>query len=514
MTPTRLPEHPAFLRLSDAEKNILFQAGELWEAPAGAVLYFQGDSGEDLIFLFSGRLEYSDRRAGEKRWMAGELWGEDRLESPEPVARNLVAAEDCIWIRWSRRGLVSLLSSSPALRRGLDSLRDEDGILLSGLGGTLPAAITGRPGRRLRASLRPAAGGLFLSVVGAGLIALAGATVENLPPAAPLAAPALFLGWFLVFLFVRMLTEYGIDSDAITSRSFDWSRFAVESRHIPIDRIQGVEVERNGLYRRILKYGTIIVKTSALEGELMIRDVKTPEILAKEISALGRAGGLRVEGRDRESIRRSLEESGFADRAPVMIRPSVSGNSKESGIGELRFRKSMVVLTARLILPLLVTAVPLLAAEAVAGILASTAEIPVNFIRLAALLPLFWAWYIFEDWRNDSFRVSGGYAVDLYRKPLGLKETRRQVDLASVQNIRTEQKGLLSVLFRFGDVILVTAGGASDTVFKNVSRPWIVQDSLFRAREEGLRIGEERQREERKDDLLRFAEAMDQIRKN
>ena len=108
--------------------------------------------------------------------------------------------------------------------------------------------------------------------------------------------------------------------------------------------------------------------------------------------------------------------------------------------------------------------------------------------------------------------MSGGYAVDLYRKPLGLKESRSQVDLASVQNIRTEQKGPFPVLFRFGDVVLVTAGGASDTVFRNVSRPWMVQQTLFQAREEGLRRLEESRMEERREDFLRFAEALDQIR--
>ena len=334
---------------------------------------------------------------------------------------------------------------------------------------------------------------------------------DIVPPLAPLAAPALFGGWFLVFLFVRLFTEYSIGPDAVASRSFDWSRFAVESRNVPMDRIQGVEVERHGLLRRILGYGSVILKTSALEGELVLRDVTAPDRLAAEIGRLREAGTRREEGRGRETLRRSLEGSTLAAGAPRLVR-SARPAAPAGPSGDIRFRKSLAVLTARLFLPVLLMLLPLIAADSLAALFPGTEGPSPGLIRLAALLPLFWAWYVFEDWRNDSFRVSGGYAVDLYRKPLGLKESRSQVDLASVQNIRTEQKGPFPVLFRFGDVVLVTAGGASDTVFRNVSRPWMVQQTLFQAREEGLRRLEESRMEERREDFLRFAEALDQIR--
>ncbi len=508
MNLSRLPDHPAFLRLSREDRALVFNSAELWEAGTGSVLYHPGDTGEDLLLIISGRVQYSDRSGGDRRWFPGELWGEERLIQPQPIAGTLIAAEDCFWLRWSRQTLLSLASSSPSLARALTPLRDRSDQLVSGLSVEIPGISAAKKGRSLRASLRPAAGGLILTVLGLGILAVAGTILPSLPRLVVLVPPALFLGWFMVFLFVRLLTEYGIETDAVTSRSFDWSRFMVESRHVPLDSIQGVEVERNGLIRRLFGYGSVIVKTSALEGELLIRDVNTPKLLAREISGMREAGSRRVESRDRESLRRTLEDSGFGENSPKIIRQAIRGNDRKLPDTDRRFRKSLVVMFARIILPLLVTLVPLLgagAAEALTGVSA-------NLIRLTAFLPLFWGWYIFEDWRNDSFRVSGGYAVDLYRKPLGLKESRRQVDLASVQNIRTEQKGLLSVLFRFGDVIIVTAGGASDTVFKNVSRPWLVQDSLFRAREEGLKRKSEKQMDERKDDLLRFAEAMDQIR--
>ena len=505
-----LPDHPAFLRLPELERTRMLRASELWEAPMGARLFHPGDSGEELLLLLEGRLESDGDNGSPRRWLPGELWGEDRLVRPHPLDYSLTAAVTSRWLRWSRQSLLSLASSSSVLRKSLSPLRDSDDRLISGFSEDLPVASgSGKRRRRIRPSLRPTAVGFLLALLGAGLLFLAAATSEILPKLLPLAAPAVFAGWLLVFLLKRITTEYAIDADSITSRTFDWRRFAVESRHVPMDRVQGVETERNGLIRRLLGTGTVIVKTSALDGELVLRDVYAPESLRKGILDHQKTGSERTKGRDREAMRRTLEAGGLGESVPRKIRGSgLKRDSGGPGAEEIRFRKSLAVLFGRLILPVLIALIPILGVDIFAGLL----PLPNKLIISFALLPVLWALYRFEDWRNDRFLVSGGYVVDLYRKPLGLKESRRQVELASVQNIRTEQKGLMPFLFRFGDVILVTTGGAADTVFKNVSRPWKVQETLFRYREEDIRRREVSRREQRKDDLTRFAEALDQIR--
>ncbi len=502
--------HPAFLRLPEIEKTRMMKASELWEAPAGARLFHTGDSGEELLLLLEGRLESDGGNGYPKRWLPGDLWGEGNLVQPRPVEYPLTAAESSRWLRWSRQTLLSLASSSSGLRKSLSPLRDTDGRLISGFSEDLPVTTgSGRFRRRIRPSVRPAAVGLVLALLGAGLLFLAAASSENLPKLLPLAVPAVFAGWLLVFLLKRMTVEYAINTDSITSKAFDWGHFATESRHVPIDRVQGVETERNGLIRRLLGIGTVIVKTSALDGELTLRDVLAPESLRKKIMEYQKNVSERSKGRDREVMRRTLEANGLGERVPRKI--SGSGYRQDSGstgTDEIRFHKSLAVLFGRLILPVLIALIPILGVNVFAGLIPLSSNLIVAF----ALLPVLWALYRFEDWRNDSFLVSGGYAVDLYRKPLGLKESRRQVELASVQNIRTEQKGFLPFLFRFGNVILVTAGGAADTVFENVSRPWKVQETLFHYREDDIRRREASRREQRKDDLTRFAEALDQIR--
>ncbi len=509
MKPENLPDHPVFFRLSDSGRNRLLQSSELWEAAAGARLFYPGDSGEELILLLDGRLE-SDTPGGVKCWLPGDLWGENRLAAPSPLDSSLIAVEDSRWISWPREALLTFLTSSSTFRKALTPLTDSNGRLLSGFPDMLPLpAGSGKMSRRIRPSLRPVLAGLIPAVLITGLLFTASLSSEILPRMLYLVSPAVYAGWLLVFLIKRLTREYGVETDAVTSRTFDWGHFTVESRHVPIDRIQGVETEKNGVLRHILRMGNLIVKTSALDGVLILQGVNNPEALRSKILDIQKSESRRVKGREREDLRRSLEGSGLGAVVPLRIEGpgpgTVKGKSREEG---MQFRKSSAVLLGRLILPLLISFIPILGVRMLSELL----SISGIYIITLSLLPLLWALYRFEDWRNDSYQVTGGYAVDLYRKPLGLKESRRQVELASVQNIRTEQKGLIPFLFRYGDVILVTAGGAADTVFKSVSKPWRVQESLFSYREADLRRRELSSREQRKDDFVRFAEALDQIR--
>ena len=510
MKPETLPDHPAFSRLFDSEKQRLLQSSELWEASAGAKLFHAGDSGEVLILLLEGRLESEAPDGTIVCRLPGDLWGEERLADPVPLESALTASEDSRWLSWTRETLFSLLLISAHMRKALIPLRDSEGRLLSGFPDRLPVS-TGKKVKKIKPSLRPALAAFIATLPVAAALHLLSLNIKQLPPSLFLLAPAVYAGWLLVFLLKRLTREYGIDAESITSKTFDWGHFTVESRYVPFDRVQGVETEKNGILRHILHIGTIIVKTSALDGEIVFQDVYKPDSLRAEILNFQKKGSRRNKGRERESIRRTLEESGLGSRVPVKIKGAdpVAGTEKKAN-DEIIFHKSPAVLLGRLTLPLLTLLIPVLSS----GMLSSLLNISSAAILSTALIPFLWLLYRFEDWRNDIFRISGGYVIDLYRKPLGLKESRRQVELASVQNIKTEQKGLLPFLFRYGDVILVTAGGAADTVFLKVSRPWKVQETLFLHRENDLRRREKASRDQRKEDFVKFAEALDQIRES
>jgi uncharacterized membrane protein YdbT with pleckstrin-like domain len=169
----------------------------------------------------------------------------------------------------------------------------------------------------------------------------------------------------------------------------------------------------------------------------------------------------------------------------------------------MTFRKSGAVLLARVFLPAVLSG-SFVVASFVIPVLGEAFR---TALLVGAAAPFLWLLWRFEDWRNDRFTVSGGYILDLDRKPLGKSETRNQVELTAIQNIRTEQRGIFSFLFRYGDVLIVTAGGAADAVFESVARPWKVQEQLFRHREEALVRKDERSRARRREEILAFAEA-------
>lgn len=499
-----LPDHPAFRRLGTSDRKRLLQAGELWEAPSGAVLYHPGDAAEDLLCVLEGRLQCNETG---KSWLPGDLWGEESIAVPESVGKQLKAAEYSRWLRWTRSSLLTLASESQRMRADLAPLRGKDRELISGLSVEIPNIEPSNSGYKIHRSWKPLIVPGLICLITAVLLAWAGSNSVSLPVKFFLISPAFFLLWIIVFLVMQFFNSYHFSADAISSRSLDWSRFSIESRYVPMDQVQGVVSKRNGLSRRLFGYGTVIVKTSAAEGDVIFKDVNSPGNIVSSIDRYKRLQKACSDGRERESMRRILEKNQIGNRIPRMIQSSQSSKPQAAGSNEFRFRKSLFVLFGRLFLPLLTMLIPILGADILISML------PISRITAMgmALIPGLWALYRYEDWRNDIFTISGNYVIDIYRKPLGLKETRKQVDINSIQNIRTEQKGPAALLFRYGDVILVTVGGASDAIFSNVSRPWKVQETLFRHRENLRRQREEADRNNRKEELIRFAEALEQI---
>ncbi|MCL5952344.1 MAG: cyclic nucleotide-binding domain-containing protein [Chloroflexi bacterium] len=97
-------------------------------------------------------------------------------------------------------------------------------------------------------------------------------------------------------------------------------------------------------------------------------------------------------------------------------------------------------------------------------------------------LIVFWAWYRYEDWSNDVYRVTADRVVDVERSPFGLRERSIETTLDRVQNISFSKKGILANLFNFGDLIIETAG-AGRLIFYNVVEPREASAEIFHRRE-------------------------------
>jgi len=501
-----LPDHPYFQRLSENNINLILKAAEIWEAERGSAVFYPGDSASCLIFVLEGILE--EKETGRKIF-AGETWGAGRLEDAGILEIHLTAAEHTIWIQWNRDVLFFIAAEYPKLRRELEPVYNSRGELVSGIPVFLKekSAEKRKKKKHIHLVIRKSYRKIMPYFIAAVL--LTGALIiSDLPLYAAAVPSAVYFLIFTVFSFNRLFSKYTLDEKYVSSAVFNGGNILVVNQHVPLEMIQGIEIRKNGLFRKIFNYGNIIINTAASENSISIPDAGQPEKLKNRILENKTEYVSRDNGRKKETLRRYLEEQGLGSNVPVKIK-SAEIYPDDSSAGKIRkFRKSPVILIWKIMPPFLMFIVTVLTAV----YFGDSVKLPLKFVYAVSLVFLLWSAYKFEDWRNDVYIVSGAYLIDIYRKPLGIKETKRQIDLLSVQGIRYEQKNFISFIFGFGDIILSTAGNASDSVLKYVSRPWMVQSYLFNVREAVISRKKEKEHLRQKEEITEIIKTIMEIR--
>jgi signal transduction histidine kinase len=147
------------------------------------------------------------------------------------------------------------------------------------------------------------------------------------------------------------------------------------------------------------------------------------------------------------------------------------------GLSTITYRKHWVVLIEKTWLPnlILLALIGGLVYEIVHGVDALLIAWFLIFI-----LTLGWWYYQYLDWSNDVFQVTPDQILDISKKPIGEVTS----DIASLDNIlhlEYERKGLLQILFNYGNVY-ITIGGGKEMTFENVFDPSAVQNDIERRR--------------------------------
>lgn len=97
---------------------------------------------------------------------------------------------------------------------------------------------------------------------------------------------------------------------------------------------------------------------------------------------------------------------------------------------------------------------------------------------LLALPPLLFALYLVVNHYNDNYIVTNKRVVHEERIPL-VREVRAEAPLRTIQDIQQVQEGLLAQLFKFGDLIIETAGERGQVVFRQIPSPAETRDAIF-----------------------------------
>ena len=118
--------------------------------------------------------------------------------------------------------------------------------------------------------------------------------------------------------------------------------------------------------------------------------------------------------------------------------------------------------------------------------------------------------WLFEDWRNDLYILTGTRIIDIERVPFLLSENRRETTLSRIQTTEIKIPTPLARFLKFGDLIIRVPGATFE--FKSISDPAGAQTDINKRLAEFQKRVAENEARGRRNELSDWFAAYDQIR--
>ncbi|MCB8945166.1 MAG: cyclic nucleotide-binding domain-containing protein [Ardenticatenaceae bacterium] len=543
-----LAQLPIFKALTEPELKALARISQEYEFEEGAVIAYQRDVADSLYIVRNGRLfarsvdgrgivrethAYGPQDYFDARWLFAEDAHPATIRATEPGSLIIIKGSD-------------FLEFLDRNRRVLPQLEPEfgpEGHVSSGLSATAwemagkvrvradrrSAAVSLLPDELVEYSSRRSIWFLLVRTLGPFL------SMVLLPPVAYLllvnfsaAAATIVAGLIgvaaLLFLLFRAL-DWSNDYFVITNkhlihREFDLRTFRTTINKIPMEKVQSVEIDKPTLVANLFNIGTARITTASAKGILYFDNIDDPIRVKDTLDRLSRQVRALDAGREQATMRRSLENyfqvqpsftavangegEGETAVAPTResfwarVRKRYTWRSEENGV--ITYRKHFFILFREIAWPATAFILLFIAQMGLINIFQFTwAQIGTIFLILF-VVDFGWLIWEIEDWRNDTFQLTDRYVIDIDRRPFGFGESRKQAELANVQNVNADRPGLIPTIFNYGNVIIETAGATADITFENVPHPSVIQSDVFRRRDAQQRIkqigeGERRRKE-------------------
>ncbi len=317
----------------------------------------------------------------------------------------------------------------------------------------------------------------------------------------------LLLALLTLFIVIWRVIDWTNDYFVITSkhiihREYNLQKFQARINKIPVDQVQSVEVLKPNFFSTVLNVGSARITTAAQTGTVIFDNVDNPAEIQDIIEELRAETQALDEGQVQQDIRalfdkhfdvgpgynkvKVLADDWGEDSTPAEVMGILSqlGRRLTRGVGtkiispdgSITYRKHPVTLLGRTMWPMLVGLFLIILIVMFEG------RIRLFFVGLLFLNFLWYIWK-FEDWRNETYILTDQLIIDIDRLPFFFGSSRKQAELANVQNVSSEKPSLLANLFNFGNVKIETAGASPDIVFESVGRPNRVQRDVFQRRE-------------------------------
>lgn len=545
-----LHDVPLFAELFDSDIVRLYEISETKFVKRGVELFRQGDIHNVMYVVISGQIAlYRTDADGNEKFVRhvvpGEAIGESALLLGEAHDTNAEISAEAELMLIKREALSELLESIEGLRGRLTPNRENaQKLRLSelrfdwlGAGEVIELFVRKHQWSLIRSAALPivfAIGVLVGAFIVGAVIPLFGILL--------LIAGGLLVGGFGLYVYLDWRDDFYVVTNRRLVHVENIPLVRQNRSEAPINRVQGVVYERNGVLATVLDFGNLTVET--FSGSVSMKDVPQPEDVKNVIFREVERQTSTSRAKARQEIRNELErrivqeregyeappeqappppvtaESEDAYQEPLTLRSFLSGlwryffpKAREE-VGEtVVFRRHWIALVRKSRLPLL-------------GLFFTFIAFLIWWNRgpLIGLLPdgVWWVWpvlilaflawelWYFEDWRNDLYIITRSRIIDLQRTPFLLLETRKESELNRIQSMEVDIPSPWARLFRYGHVIVRIPN--EDYNLFNMKDPDEVQEEIARRQSEFESSRRAAEARKHSDELSDWFSAYDHIR--
>lgn len=286
---------------------------------------------------------------------------------------------------------------------------------------------------------------------------------------------------------------------------------------VGLEQVQDVRTTAKNVFQRMLGVGSVRLETAGATGQIQFDFVGNPEAIKEEIfkqrsRALARRraamrGEIRRELRRRLGLEEGPPEEEWVSPSPANPKKDAPRKQRLSSAtvrallrhfmprfreevdGVVTWRKHWLILLRKTIVQVVVMVGLLVVGRILPWMGALSILMVVVWLGM-----LFALWYMYEDWRNDIYQVAGTRVVDMTQRPLWGRKTRKEGELANIQNVTYRIKGPIQTFLNVGDVIIETAGRTESFQFVGVYNPREVANEIWRRLAHFRREQERRER--------------------
>lgn len=547
-----LKRMPLFAHLDDERGEMeLYQVAKIVEEKtfgAGEWLFGQGQSSDRLYYILEGQVRLTrvdpdgvTHELGVRD--AGAMFGETGLLVGDYHDVTAVALTAARVLYLLRTDFVELYNQRPHLRHKLKVraevarrqrlpkfpwLRKDEWVVFS---------EQRHWARVLRKVLPPLLLFTILFPVFAALLSVhvAWAPIVALLLAFPLIGLILFMGW----QYLNWRDDFFV---LTTQRVVHIERVWPLRDHFeesPLEKLEDTYLVRSGLVANVLNYGDLVLQTAGETVEIDMSFVANPtylsELVSREIERARERDVLRSMGAIRDELARRLDVKVQTTPEPTPTpTPAPAPRVADVVFGAIRdyffpptwsvSSNGETIVWRRFWFPgyihYLQIFIPLAVVTLVGGyfllwnwgqpytIWLLIAWLVVEVILFATLL-----WYI-EDWRNDYFQLTPNRLVLVLRKPLLLRESRREAPLDRIQNISFVIPGIFGRMFHYGHVMLETAGTTGKFELKWLRDPQRVQSEISQRQRQYIQRQKQADTQRRREEFLSWFATYDALRKS